>query len=176
MNGNPVLPLSVRDPVDSPSDVTGTRRTAVKPPAGEPVRPGSIPPGGVVDFAPILESICRHRPTLRAVLGHAELVRTEVGTFELNVYNGSTFHQRQLAEKPVRDLIHAEITKAVGDGARITTHVKEGPPPAALTAAPATDRPGGRYRSGRVTAVKSWSRSDHVVQEILRRYDGEIVE
>ncbi|MEW5700736.1 MAG: DNA polymerase III subunit gamma/tau [Candidatus Zixiibacteriota bacterium] len=168
-DAGPALPLPDRGSEDE---------NASTPPRDPVAQAPASPPVGDMDFAPILESICHHRPTLRAVLGHAQLVETGAGGFELNVYNGSTFHQRQLAEKPVRDLIHAEITKAVGAGARISIHVKEGPAPArsalsaTVTAPSGGPEPAGLNRSARDEKI----RSDHAVQEILRRFDGEIVE
>ncbi|MBI3872329.1 MAG: DNA polymerase III subunit gamma/tau [candidate division Zixibacteria bacterium] len=122
---------------------------------------------GKIDFGPILESICQRRPSLRAVLGQAELVKTGPGTFELNVYQGSTFHQRQLGEKSIRDLIHAEIARTVGAGARVTTHVREG--------APAGAQPSTAVSQAAAADRERALGSDHGLQEILRRFDGEIV-
>ena len=128
---------------------------------------------GRLDFEPILHEICRHRPTLRAILGAAELMRTEGGV-ELNVYNGSTFHQRQLGQKPVRDLIHTEIARALGEGIKVVVHVKEGPSPHsgladdAATAGPTTPDDPARLRRD--------TENEHLLQEIIRRFDGEIVE
>lgn len=124
---------------------------------------------GDVQWDPILDVICEHRPTLRAVLGHAQLVRTAPGVFELHVPKTNEFQQRQLAEKPVRDLIHSEIIKAVGTGARISTHVKNISVP--------TDS--AKTSSSARSAAKGLSpelQADHGLQEILRRFDGEIVE
>lgn len=124
---------------------------------------------GDVQWDPILDVICEHRPTLRAVLGHAQLVRTAPGVFELHVPKTNEFQQRQLAEKPVRDLIHSEIIKAVGTGARITTHVKNISAPTDAPRASSSARPAAKGLSPELQA-------DHGLQEILRRFDGEIVE
>lgn len=129
----------------------------------------SIRSDGAIEWDPILDVICEHRPTLRAVLGHAQLVRVAPGNFELHVPKTNEFQQRQLAEKPVRDLIHSEIVKVVGTGARITTHVKDLAIP---SGSPKTT-------SGSRQAAKGLSpelQADHGLQEILRRFDGEIVE
>lgn len=124
---------------------------------------------GDVQWDPILDVICEHRPTLRAVLGHAQLVRTAPGVFELHVPKTNEFQQRQLAEKPVRDLIHSEIIKAVGTGARISTHVKNISVPTDSAKTSSSARPAAKGLSPELQA-------DHGLQEILRRFDGEIVE
>lgn len=124
---------------------------------------------GDVQWDPILDVICEHRPTLRAVLGHAQLVRTAPGVFELHVPKTNEFQQRQLAEKPVRDLIHSEIIKAVGTGARISTHVKNISVPTDSAKTLSSARPAAKGLSPELQA-------DHGLQEILRRFDGEIVE
>lgn len=124
---------------------------------------------GDVQWDPILDVICEHRPTLRAVLGHAQLVRTAPGVFELHVPKTNEFQQRQLAEKPVRDLIHSEIIKAVGTGARISTHVKNISVPTDSPKTSSSARPAAKGLSPELQA-------DHGLQEILRRFDGEIVE
>lgn len=124
---------------------------------------------GDVQWDPILDVICEHRPTLRAVLGHAQLVRTAPGVFELHVPKTNKFQQRQLAEKPVRDLIHSEIIKAVGTGARISTHVKNISVPTDSAKTSSSARPAAKGLSPELQA-------DHGLQEILRRFDGEIVE
>jgi DNA polymerase-3 subunit gamma/tau len=144
-------------------------------PQAEPVITQSAPKqstgtDGHVEWGPILDAICEHRPTLRAVLGHAQLARTAPGVFELQVPKTNEFQQHQLAEKPTRDLIHAEIIKVVGKGARVTTHVKS-------TSVP-SDTVRGTFSSPR-PAAKGMSEellADHGLQEILRRFDGEIVE
>ena len=125
-------------------------------------------PGETLDFEPILEAICRTRATLRAILGHADLIRTGPGAVDLNVYNGSPFHQQQLKQKPIRDLINAEIARALGAGIRVTIHVKDANA-VRPSAAPATTR------SSSAAASDDLVRSDHNLQEILRRFDGEIV-
>jgi hypothetical protein len=139
----------ISEPVDTP------------PVSGSPDR---------VDFAPILDGICEHRPTLRAILGTAALVRTGPGAIELDVYNGSTFHSKQLANKPIRDLINAEIGKALGSGLRVSIHVKEGPMPSDSSSAP-TAQPTAATAAVSTTDVAA----DHNLQEIVRRFDGEIV-
>jgi DNA polymerase-3 subunit gamma/tau len=121
--------------------------------------------GARVDFAPILDSICRERPTLQAVLGQSELIKTGAGTLDLNVYNGSTFHQRQLSQKPIRDLIHAEVAKALGEGVRVTIHVKQEKQSDSGNGTPGPKPP---PLNGELAA-------DHNLQEIIRRFDGEIV-
>ena len=129
-----------------------------------PVRAGKG--NAPIDFSPILEAICQTRPTLQAILGQAELIRTGAGTIDLNVYKGSPFHQRQLAQKPIRDLIHAEIARALGEGLRVTIHVKS------------EERPGkgnGSAQRRPAAPVNSALASDHNLQEIMRRFDGEIV-
>lgn len=148
----------------------------VRPPEPQVETPASSAPpkptiggDGDVNWDPILDVICEHRPTLRAVLGHAQLVRTAPGVFELHVPKTNEFQQRQLAEKPVRDLIHSEIIKAVGKGARITTHVKNTPVPTDSVKASSSARPAAKGLSPELQA-------DHGLQEILRRFDGEIVE
>ncbi len=132
-----------------------------------PSRPKQAGPD--IDFEPILESICESRPTLRAILGQAELVRTGEGTLDLNVYHGSPFHQKQLGSKPVRDLIHAEIAQALGEGVRVTIHVKQGEP-----------SPKGREHKPKVKTqsqgLDDAVAGDHNLQEIIRRFDGEIIE
>lgn len=125
-------------------------------------------PGTALDFEPILEAICRTRPTMRAILGQAQLIRTGPGAVDLNVYNGSPFHQQQLKQKPIRDLINAEIARVVGAGIRVTIHVKD-----AKTARPNLPVTGARASSP--AASEEALRSDHNLQEILRRFDGEIV-
>lgn len=164
-------------PAPPPSRNTGPRAQVVE--AGSAVAVADTPDeeetpakparsSETVNFQPILESICESRPTLRAILGEAELVRSGPGTIDLIVYKGSQFHQRQLATKPVRDLINAEIARALGEGLRVTIHVRqEGPA-----------KPG----NGSGTAQPSMPAStdpqiagDHNLQEILRRFDGEIV-
>jgi DNA polymerase-3 subunit gamma/tau len=154
-----------------------TTKPMVRPPepqpepiAQRPVMPSAAVASGAIEWIPILDTICEHRPTLRAVLGHAQLVRTAPGVFELHVPKTNEFQQRQLSEKPVRDLIHSEIIKAVGAGARITTHVKSGTSISDSTGtAPTTTQPGPKGLSPEL-------RADHGLQEILRRFDGEIVE
>jgi hypothetical protein len=121
-----------------------------------------------LDFEPILEAICKTRATLRAILGHADLIRTGQGAVDLNVYNGSPFHQQQLRQKPIRDLINAEIARALGTGIRVTIHVKD-----ANSIRPST--PSASSRSTSPAASDDLVRSDHNLQEILRRFDGEIV-
>ncbi len=156
--GPPVAPKPMVRPPEPQPEATGPK------PAPKPAR--SV--AGDLDWDPILDVICEHRPTLRAVLGHAQLVRTAPGVFELHVPKTNEFQQRQLAEKPVRDLIHSEIIKAVGTGARITTHVKNtGVPAAARDATAARSAPKG---------MSPELLADHGLQEILRRFDGEIVE
>jgi len=129
----------------------------------------TISSDGDVQWDPILEVICEHRPTLRSVLGHARLVQTAPGTFELHVPKTNEFQQRQLAEKPVRDLIHSEIINAVGSGARITTHVKN------TTGQADSQKPAGSARQS-TKGLSPEMQADHGLQEILRRFDGEIVE
>jgi DNA polymerase-3 subunit gamma/tau len=164
----------------NPAPATITRppeRKAATPPA--PVATPAPPPSsakaeekpasnGHVDFAPILEAICEQRPTLRSVLGHADLVRTASGVFELRVPSPTPFQQKQLTDKPVRDLIHSQIIRVVGAGARVTMHVK------AVGAAPARE-PGEAPRPTSHAAQEGLL-ADHGLQEILRRFDGEIVE
>jgi DNA polymerase-3 subunit gamma/tau len=150
----------------------------VRPPEPEPPSPATEPPpppravGGELAWEPILEAICEHRPSLRSVLGHAQIVRTAPGIFELHVAKSNEFQQRQLAEKSVRDLIHTETIRAIGQGARLSIHVKSldaMPAPAPTGAsAPAPARPSKAANEQRL--------ADHGLQEILRRFDGEIVE
>ena len=130
--------------------------------------PVSSTPGVPLDFEPILETICKTRPTLRAILGHADLIRTGPGAVDLNVYNGSPFHQQQLKQKPIRDLIHAEIARLLGTGIRVTIHVKD-----SSSARPIN--PSASSRSSSAAGSDDLVRSDHNLQEILRRFDGEIV-
>ena len=129
---------------------------------------------GHIDFAPILEALCQERPTLRAILGSASLSRTGPGTVELDVYNGSPFHSRQLGHKPIRDLIHAKIAKALGAGIRVSIHVKKGKSPA-----PA-DSAAGIITAARPAALANDANgalgADHNLQELIRRFDGEIVD
>ena len=177
-----------RDPRPAPSvpqPVPPTRSSQVPParPAPAESRPSSAidtsvailddppaahAPGVALDFEPILEAICKTRPTLRAILGHADLVRTGQGAVDLNVYNGSPFHQQQLKQKPIRDLINAEIARALGTGIRVTIHVKD-----ANSIRPSTLSASARSTSAAVS--DGLVRSDHNLQEILRRFDGEIV-
>lgn len=103
---------------------------------------------------------------MQAVLGHAELVRTGPGSVDLNVYNGSPFHQMQLKQKPIRDLIHAEISRVLGEGIRVSIHVKDGKPSADTN---------GSVRPRPAAINDETLRADHNLQEILRRFDGEIV-
>lgn len=151
-------------------------KAMVRPPEPQPEQSApkpspkpAISADGDVEWDPILDVICEHRPTLRSVLGHAQLVKTSPGTFELHVPKTNEFQQRQLAEKPVRDLIHSEIVKVVGTGARITTHVKDVAP----SSSPATPAGSGRKQ---VKGLSPELQADHGLQEILRRFDGEIVE
>jgi hypothetical protein len=84
----------------------------------------------------------------------------------LNVYNGSTFHQRQLSQKPIRDLIHAEVARALGEGVRVTIHVKQGKQ---------SDVSNGTASPKPPPALNGELAADHNLQEIIRRFDGEIV-
>ena len=127
-----------------------------------------VAPGTALDFEPILEAICRTRPTMRAILGQAQLIRTGPGAADLNVYNGSPFHQQQLKQKPIRDLINAEMTRVLGAGIRVAIHVKD-----AKTARP--NLPVAGTRAPAPASSDDSVRSDHSLQEILRRFDGEIV-
>jgi len=126
------------------------------------------PHGALVDFEPILDSICKSRPTLRAILGHAQLVRTGPGAVDLNVYNGSPFHQQQLKQKSIRDLINAEIARALGSGIRVVIHVKD-------SNASRLNSPSAGSRSPSAAPSDDPALSDHNLQEIMRRFDGEIV-
>jgi hypothetical protein len=106
---------------------------------------------------------------LQAILGHAELIKTGPGTVDLIVYKGSPFHERQLAQRPIRDLIVGEIGRAFGEGLRVSIHVKTG------------DSTGNGPVTNRTDSAPAPSSSDprlagdHNLQEILRRFDGEIV-
>lgn len=176
-SGSPRPPTSV--PIQPPlgrgssaSRIEGSSSDAPHAPmSAAPVLKGSVSamaaadPGGI-DFAPILSAICRVRPTMQAVLGHAELVRTGPGSVDLNVYNGSPFHQMQLKQKPIRDLIHAEISRVLGEGIRVSIHVKDGKPSADTN---------GSVRPRPAAINDETLRADHNLQEILRRFDGEIV-
>ncbi len=124
--------------------------------------------GALVDFAPVLDAICKTRPTLRAILGHAQLVRTGPGAVDLNVYNGSPFHQQQLKQKSIRDLINAEIARALGSGIRVVIHVKD-------SNATRLNSPSAGSRSPSAAPSDDPALSDHNLQEIMRRFDGEIV-
>jgi DNA polymerase-3 subunit gamma/tau len=126
-------------------------------------------PGNRLDFRPILEAICRARPTLQAILGQADLIKTGPGTVDLYVYKGSTFHQRQLAQKPIRDLIHAEIARALGEGLRITIHVKADAQPIPGNGSPQ------RMAAAPAPLDNGALAADHNLQEIIRRFDGEIM-
>jgi DNA polymerase-3 subunit gamma/tau len=191
-------PVAERAP--APQAVRGSAPTVIEPPRDAPPAKASLPsaaqrspvemqpspnhgpavaisddpppsgaPGVPLDFEPILEAICRARATLRAILGHAELIRTGPGTVDLNVYNGSPFHQQQLKQKPIRDLIHAEIARVLGAGIRVTIHVKDS---SKSRTGIASTSPGP---SAAAVASGDLVRSDHNLQEILRRFDGEIV-
>ncbi|HWO57327.1 MAG TPA: DNA polymerase III subunit gamma/tau [bacterium] len=146
----------------------------VRAPEPEPPLAPEPPRAAVGELAwePILEAICEHRPSLRSVLGHAQIVRTSPGVFELHVAKSNEFQQRQLAEKSVRDLIHTETIRAIGQGARLSIHVKslDAMPASAPIGAssPAPARP--------AKAADEQRLADHGLQEILRRFDGEIVE
>jgi DNA polymerase-3 subunit gamma/tau len=149
----------------SAADSTST--AVVDTPKADQAKPGRVKMDGAsIDFSPILDRICQARPTLQAILGQAELVKTGAGTVDLNVYKGSTFHQRQLAQKPIRDLIHAEIARALGEGLRVTIHVKSEEQPDSGNGSPR--RKPGAPANGALAA-------DHNLQEIIRRFDGEIV-
>lgn len=134
-----------------------------------------------IDFAPILSAICRLRPTLQAVLGHAELVRTGPGSVDLNVYNGSPFHQMQLKQKPIRDLIHAEIYRVLGEETRVIIHVKDGPSPHPDIPAPPKPQmekpPRGRVPSAKEpTLYEEYLQSDTWKwkrQAALRHFDNQ---
>ncbi|GAB4325569.1 MAG: DNA polymerase III subunit gamma/tau [Candidatus Zixiibacteriota bacterium] len=156
---------------DRPRAEAPTVATMETPPTDEndarPSRPTQT--GPEIDFEPILESICESRPTLRAVLGQAELVRSGAGTVDLNVYHGSQFHQKQLGSKPVRDLIHAEIARALGEGMRVAIHIKQGEPPS-------TGRVHKPKTKPQTDGLDEAIAGDHNLQEIIRRFDGEIIQ
>jgi DNA polymerase-3 subunit gamma/tau len=167
---------NARTPIPSAVSGSGGSTRAVAEPASTAVmdapeadqaKPARVKMDGAsIDFSPIFDRICEARPTLQAILGQAELVKTGAGTVDLNVYKGSTFHQRQLAQKPIRDLIHAEIARALGEGLRVTIHVKSEERPGAGNGSP--QRKPGAPANGALAA-------DHNLQEIIRRFDGEIV-
>ncbi|MBD3298244.1 MAG: DNA polymerase III subunit gamma/tau [candidate division Zixibacteria bacterium] len=156
---------------DRPRAEASAVATMEAPPSDDadekPSRPKQTGPD--IDFEPILESICESRPTLRAILGQAELVRTGEGMLDLNVYHGSPFHQKQLGTKPVRDLIHAEIARALGEGVRVTIHVKQGEPSPKAREHKPKAKP-------QTTDHDDAIAGDHNLQEIIRRFDGEIIE
>lgn len=164
-------------PPAQPKAAPPTSKSMVRPPEPQPeprmtksAAKAGTAADGAVQWGPILDVISEHRADLRALLGHAQLVRTAPGVFELHVPKTNEFQQRQLAEKPVRDLIHSEIVKAVGAGARITTHVKNMAAPSAVSAG-ATSLTGAAQKG-----LSAELLADHGLQEILRRFDGEIVE
>ncbi len=159
-------PVAVSSPAMRRVSDTASTAVAEAPEDDEP-KPARVKmDDAAIDFSPILDRICQARPTLQAILGQAQLVKTGAGTVDLNVYKGSTFHQRQLAQKPIRDLIHAEIAHALGEGLRVTIHVKSEEPPGSGNGSP--QRKQATPQNGALAA-------DHNVQEILRRFDGEIV-
>jgi DNA polymerase-3 subunit gamma/tau len=183
--GTPVTPatqpLTAVRPATAPLPRIGTptdrpRAMAEAAPKPESVavavaeaRVPSQPGDGPLEFSPVLESICRTRPTLQAVLGDAELIKTGPGTVDLNVYKGSPFHERQLAQRPIRDLIIAEITRAFGEGLRVSIHVKTGE-------ANGNGGAGDRHAPASAPSLTDPKLAgDHNLQEILRRFDGEIV-
>lgn len=170
-SGGPSARMSVPSPTAAssyavrPQSNTASTAVAEPPEAAEPQPARVKMDGAAIDFSPILDRICQARPTLQAILGQAQLVKTGAGTVDLNVYKGSTFHQRQLAQKPIRDLIHAEIARALGEGLRVTIHVKSEEQPGSGNGSP--QRKQGTPQNGALAA-------DHNLQEILRRFDGEI--
>lgn len=122
-----------------------------------------------LDFSAVRDAICQSRPMLQAILGDAQLMRTGPGSLDLVIQKGSPFHERQLAQRPTRDLINAEIARAFGEGLRVTITVKKGE---------GDGNGSGTGASGPKPAPSLTDpelAADHNLQEILRRFDGEIV-
>ncbi|MEW5874857.1 MAG: DNA polymerase III subunit gamma/tau [Candidatus Zixiibacteriota bacterium] len=169
----PRAPLAVPSPSRTPSvmpeeprAMAQHERQAVSTPVAV-ADPPSPAGAGPLDFGTVRDAICRTRPTLQAILGHAELIKTGPGTVDLIVYKGSPFHEKQLAQRPIRDLIVGEIARAFGEGLRVSIHVKTGD---------STGNGGGNTRAAAAPSLSDPRLAgDHNLQEILRRFDGEIV-